>query len=268
MSTIREIFEEHKTYANQLFKLALADIERTYRGATLGWSWAVIKPAVTIFVYWFAFDVGLRGGQDMDGYPFFLWLLAGISSWFYMGDMINTGASSIRKYSHLVTKMKFPVSTIPTFVNMAGLIVHMAIMVLVFITFMISGHMPDVYWLQVLYYMFWMFVFSNAWSLFAGMISAMSKDFNNLVKSMTMAIFWLSGIMYDPTRIDIPWLRVLFKFNPVTFVSTGYRYSLIYQRGFWEDPSETYCFLITLAVMILLSLWAYKKLRKDIPDVL
>ena len=268
MSAIKEIFEEHKAYSNQLLKLALADIERTYRGATLGWAWAVIKPAVTIFIYWFAFDVGLRGGSDIDGYPFFLWLLAGICSWFYMGDMINTGAASIRRYSHLVTKMKFPVSTIPTFVNMAGFIVHLAIMVLVLLTFMLSGHMPDKYWLELLYYMFWMFVFCNAWSLFAGMISAMSKDFNNLVKSMTTAIFWLSGILYDPRNIDIPWLRTVFKFNPVTFICTGYRNALCYQKWFWEVPEETYCFLATLAVMWILSLWAFNKLRKDLPGVL
>ena len=114
---IGEIIKDHITYLQQIFKLAKADLVKTYRGAALGWSWAIIKPAVTIFVYWFAFSIGLRMGGDVDGYPYFLWLISGLLPWFYMSEMITSGTDTIRKYSYLVTKMKFPVSTIPTFVS-------------------------------------------------------------------------------------------------------------------------------------------------------
>ncbi len=60
------ILKEHKTYRQQILKLAKADLVKTYRGAALGWSWAIIKPAVTIFVYWFAFEIGLRAGKDVN----------------------------------------------------------------------------------------------------------------------------------------------------------------------------------------------------------
>ena len=118
-----DIIKEHIQYRQQIFKLAKADINKTYRGAALGWSWAIIKPAVTIFVYWFAFSIGLRAGKDVNGFPFFLWLIAGIIPWFYIGDMISQGVDAIRKYSYLVTKMKFPVSTIPTFFSLSKLLV-------------------------------------------------------------------------------------------------------------------------------------------------
>ena len=54
-----KILKEHWQYRQQLIKLAKADLVKTYRGAALGWSWAIIKPVVTIFVYWFAFEIGL-----------------------------------------------------------------------------------------------------------------------------------------------------------------------------------------------------------------
>ena len=69
------IIKEHWQYRHQLLKLAKADIVKTYRGAALGWSWAIIKPTVTIFVYWFGFEIGLRSGKDVNGFPFFLWLM-------------------------------------------------------------------------------------------------------------------------------------------------------------------------------------------------
>ena len=57
MSTFMEIIKDHLQYRHQIFKLAIADLKKTYRGAALGWMWAIIKPAVTIFVYWFTFEM-------------------------------------------------------------------------------------------------------------------------------------------------------------------------------------------------------------------
>ena len=50
--------KEHIENVPQMFKLSIADLKKTYTGAALGWAWAVIKPIVTIFVYWFAIAIG------------------------------------------------------------------------------------------------------------------------------------------------------------------------------------------------------------------
>ena len=63
--TIVTIVRDHIDYRKQIFKLAGSDLRRTYRASALGWSWAIIKPLVTIFVYWFAFAIGLRRGGDI-----------------------------------------------------------------------------------------------------------------------------------------------------------------------------------------------------------
>ena len=117
INTLINIIKEHIAYKKQIRKLAMADLTKTDRGAALGWMWAIIKPTVTIFVYWFAFSIGLRMSSNVNGYPYFLWLIAGVVPWFYMSEMISGGTDAIRRYGYLVTKMKFPVSTIPTFVN-------------------------------------------------------------------------------------------------------------------------------------------------------
>ena len=65
-----DIIKDHITYKQQILKLAKADLVKTYRGAALGWAWAIIKPAVTIFVYWFAFEIGLRAGKDVNRISF------------------------------------------------------------------------------------------------------------------------------------------------------------------------------------------------------
>ena len=249
-------------------KLAKADLKKNYSGAVLGWAWALIKPAILIFVFWFAFTMGLRKGGDVDGYPFFLWLIAGMIPWFYMRDMITGGANSIRRYKYLVTKIKFPISTIPTFISMANLVVHFGLMLVLLGIYIAFGYMPTVYWMQLPLYMLLMFLFFTVWGLFAGVLSSISKDFLNLVKSLVQALFWLSGILYDANSINVGWIRSILLFNPVTLIVNGYRNSLIKQVWFFEDLTELRNFAIVFVIMLVLALWAYKKLKKDIPDVL
>lgn len=269
MKTLIEVIKSHFEYRKQILKLAKSDIIKTYKGAALGWLWAIIKPAITIFVFWFAFSIGLRSGKPIEGYPFFLWLIAGMIPWFFMRDSITGGASSLRRYTYLVTKIKFPICTIPTFVALSLFIVHVGLMAIVIVVYMAYGYMPDIYYLQLPFYMFLMFLFFSTWGLFASVLSAMSRDFLNLVKSITTALFWLSGIIYDVSRIENhPIIKDILLFNPVTIVANGYRDSFVYKQWFWENPQRLINFGIVYLVMLVLAIWAFKKLRKDVPDVL
>jgi len=257
---------EHREYRVQIFQLAAADIVKTYRGSALGWSWAIIKPTVTIFVYWFAFDIGLRAAQSVNGFPFFLWLIAGIIPWFYMSEMLT--ARPLNRYSYLVTKIKFPVSTISTFGSISKLYVHIGLVAIVASIFVLSGYPVDIYYLQLPIYMGFMFLFFTCWSLFAAPLSAISKDFANIVTSLVTAIFWMSGIMWDVNTIDIEWIRKLLLFNPVTFVANGYRNVFVYKKWFWEDEFGLAAFGLILLGMFLMSIYTYHRLRRDIADVL
>ncbi len=261
--------KEHTENRVQVMRLAVADLKKTYHGSALGWAWAVIKPMFTIFVYWFAVSVGLRSGKDVDGYPYLLWLVSGIIAWFFMTDAIMGGTGCIRKYSYLVTKMRYPVMTIPTFRNISLLVVHLVITAIAILLFWVMGYAPTVYLLQLPLYTGLMFLFFNAWGLFAGMVSAMSKDFSNLVKSVNIGIFWLSGIIWNVENIsNNKLLYELVMLNPVTFLCTGYRNCFVYHKWFFEEPRRLIVFLCWYALLGFMSLWAYKKLRKEIPDVL
>ena len=129
MKVIREILKDHYKYRKQIFKLAKADLIKTYKGAALGWAWAVIRPAITIATYYFAFSIGLRVSRPVGEYSYFLWLLAGITPWFYFSAVFTAGAGSIRKYSYLVTKIRYPVSTIPTIINLSHMTTHLVVLI-------------------------------------------------------------------------------------------------------------------------------------------
>ena len=265
-------------------KLAKADLIKTFSGAALGWAWAIIKPAVLIFVLWFAFGLGLRLGSTMpNGFPFLLWLIAGLIPWFFMNEMLTEGANALRQYNYLVTKMRFPIATIPTFVGISKLYVHLFLIVLTVIIFLAYGYTPDKYMLQLPIYMFLMLLFFVAWAQFSSLLTCISKDFYNLVQAATQALFWLSGILYDVNAMAVPgWLKIFLMLNPISFFASGYRNVFIYKVWIWEDHSplwirafginvEVYpvaLFAVMLFIMAALALWAYRKLYKEIPDVI
>ena len=261
--------KEHKANIHQIIKLSVADLKKTYNGSALGWAWAVIKPVFTIFVYWFAIAIGLRSGGAFEGYPYILWLVSGMVSWFFMGDAITGGTTCIRRYSYLVTKMKYPIMTIPTFTNISNLIVHVILVAVTVILFWIMGYPATIYLLQIPVYMLLMFMFFNAWALFAGLVSCIGKDFANLVKSLNVAVFWLSGILWNIENIaNSKMLYRILMLNPVTFICYGYRNCFVNHVWFFEQPKRLLYFLCWYLLLGFFSIWAYKKLRKEIPDVL
>ena len=265
---MNSIIKEHISFKNQIIKLAKADLVKTYRGAALGWFWAIIKPCITIFVYWFAFSKGIRSEKDVGEYSFFLWLIAGMVPWFYMSEMITQGTGAIRKYKYLINKMKFPISTISTFVSLSKFFVHICMVIVLILVFILKGQSLNKYILQLPVYMIFMFLFFTSWSLFSAPLAAISKDWHNLINSLITAIFWMSGILWDVSNIDNEVLRYILRINPVTFLSEGYRNAFLYKKWFFEDIYVFIGFLVILLLMLILSVSVHKKLKKDIPDVL
>lgn len=267
---LKEIINEHISYKSQITSLAKVDINKNFKGSGLGWVWAFVKPTMTIFVFWFAITIGFRGSKNIDGIicPYFLWLVVGMVTWFYMRDMIYSGASCFRRYKHLVTKIKFPVSIIPTFVSLSNLYSHILLMAGVIVLFFCFGFPPSVYWLQLPLYTAFMLMFTIVWSMATGLLSVVSRDFHNMLKAMVSAIFWLSGILFDVNSIPYEWIRVLFYFNPVTYIVEGYRNCFTRHVWFFEQWQQMLCFLFVLFAFVMLALWLYKRLRKEIPDVL
>jgi len=267
MAMLFRILTEHRSLSLQIFQLGWADARRTYRGAALGWAWALIKPATMIAVYWFVIGKGLRAGNTIEGSDYFSWLLCGILPWFYIRDMLSSGTSAFKKYRYLVTKIKFPVSTIATFVNISNLLTHLLLIILIGIIIIISGSLGDpIYLLQLPLYILLTFIFLNLWSLLSGPLAAISKDWSNLVGAVTQILFWVSGILYNIDNINTPWARSVLRLNPINYLVEGYRNSLINKTWFYEDATQLAIFSITMLVFAVLSIGVYSRARNEMAD--
>lgn len=268
------IFKEHRHFGKQILLLAVNDLKKTYKGAAIGPLWAVIKPAFTLFVYWFAFEIGLKSSSGIKAfgneYSRFIFLLVGFVPWFFINDGITQGAKSIRMNKQFVTKVSFPVSTIMTFTALARLFVHLILVVIMYVVLLASGFMPSVYNLQFFLYLPLMFMFFVALTWSTAPMAAFSKDFENMIVSIMSGIFWLSGIIYNSYDLgkNLGWLEKVMYLNPINFFANGYRNAFLYNRWFFENTTELYIFLAEFAVVFVLGIFNYNRLRKTLPDVL
>jgi teichoic acid transport system permease protein len=265
---MRNIVKEHISFRRQLFTLIKLDLSKAYKGSALGWLWAFVQPLLLLFVYWFVLHFGLRAQVTFDRISSLSWLMVGIIPWLFMSDILNKGTSSMRTYKYLVTKMKFPVSVIPTFVGLARFIVHLFLLALTLAYIGFYGEGFQLTWLQLPLYMIAILVFFNAWSLFAAPLAVISKDFENTVKAATRILFWVSAILWNVHFMHIKWIKDALMFNPISFFVEGYRNSILYGKWFYEDPKQLIIFGGIFILVIILAIVTYRRSRKELADLL
>ncbi len=274
-----QIFKEHRHFGKQILLLAKNELIKTYKGAVIGPFWAVIKPAFTLFVYWFAFSIGIKtmgevtvnvNGDLVGTFERFTFMLVGFIPWFFITDSITQGAKCIRVNRQFVTKVSFPVSTIMTYTAVARLYVHLLLAAIMYV-YVIFTQGISVYNLQFFLYCPLMFAFFVVLTWSTAPMSAFSNDFSNMIVSIMSGIFWLSGIIYDSYAFTDElggFLKYFMLINPINFFANGYRNAFLYERWFFEYPLELIIFLVEFLVILVLGMYNYKRLRKTLPDVL
>ncbi len=244
-----------------IWTLAKNDFRKKFAGSYLGIIWALVQPVVTVLVYWFVFQVGLRQTSGAGDVPFILWMLAGLVPWFYFNDALQGGTKSLVEYSYLVKKVVFRIEILPIVKCVSALYVHAFFVLLTYILYCVYGKFPGWYTLQIFYYSFAMFIMVLGLSYATSAITALVRDMEQLVAILLQIGVWATPIMWDLEAIGLPkWLEFLFKMNPMYYIVYGYRDSFIFHKGFWEHPMLTlYYWLFTAAVYI----WGVRTFRRS-----
>ncbi|MGN8913936.1 ABC transporter permease [Anaerofustis butyriciformans] len=265
-----DIFKSNIKNRKKSLAMAKMTLKKRYSGSALGVGWSLVKPILFIFVYWFGIQIGIRGGKSIDGdIPFIFWLMTGIIAWFFINDILNIGISSIRRDSFLVTKVVYPVETIPVYNVMSLFFTHLILLALVFIVLFIFGYYPDIYYLQIIYYTGFLFFFGCVLCTFLSTLAVISRDFEQLVKSTTMIFFWLSPVIWTPSKaIEGSLLFKILKLNPFYYFIQGYRDTFLSKIWFFERPAYTIYIIIFTLLFTLLTAYLYKRLHNEFSDVL
>ena len=242
------------------------DFKSRYLNNYLGIVWAFIQPTITILIFWFVFQVGFKAAPVQET-PFILWLVTGMLPWFFFAESLATATGSILSNSFLVKKIVFRVSLLPLVQITSALILHLFFVFFMFGMFIYYGFYPNLYWLQIGYYIFSLTVLLLGISWLTSSIVIFFRDLNQIVAMILQFGFWLTPIFWMLTMVPETY-RWIFKINPLYYITQGYRDSLIDHVWFWEKPIESLQFWAIALFFFVFGALIFRKLRPHFADVL
>lgn len=250
-----------------IWTLSKNDFKTRFAGSYLGIVWAFVQPIVTVLVYWFVFEMGLKADRTNE-YPFVLWLVSGIVPWFFFSEALNGGTNALIEYSYLVKKVVFKISILPIVKVLSAVFVNAFFVGFTFILCWCYGYTPSLYTIQLLYYIICNFLLVLGLSYFTAAIVVFFRDLTQIINIILQVGVWITPIMWDAEQRLSPGLLRLFKLNPVYYIVDGFRDSLLAGVGFWEKPMWTLYFWLFVIIVFGIGVSVFKRLRIHFADVL
>ena len=263
ITLITEIIERR----NLIYELTRRDFKTKYLGSSLGIIWAFVHPTIYIVILWFVFQVGYKS-KPVENFPFILWMLTGVIPWFFFSECLGNATNAVIENSFLVKKVVFNIGLLPIVKILSSLVIHLFFIVVIFLMFLAYGYPPNLYNLQVFYYLFATIILLLGLSWLSSSLIIFLRDVGQIVNMLLQFLFWMTPIFW-PVGILSPKLQVMIKLNPVYYLIEGYRSAFVYKVWFWEKNYlwTLYFWAVTLIILVV-GAFVFRKLRPHFADVL
>ncbi len=266
VKAFREIIQCNIRLFPRIFRIAKMYLKKKNSSSDLGWFWSLCKPLMYMVMFYFAMSMGFKGAKDIDGIdcPYFVWLISGMSGWFFISDLIGGGPVCFKQNKALVIKAGYPIPVIPMIPVLTNLLIHLIMVIFVLCIAVILGVRPSIYWVQIPLVTILLILFNYLWSFMFGMLNVVSADIFDFIKAIRPAFFWLSGVLFDSR----PRHRHIFLLNPITYLIEGYRSAIAFNEWFWQRTIYTEYFACVMLVMLIITVLLYKRLKNIMAEII
>jgi teichoic acid transport system permease protein len=267
MRFVFQIMKEQLVNLNLIFRLAVYEVKSKYQMHYLGVLWQFLNPTIQVLIFWFVFGLGIRGGNPVGELPYFLWLIVGLIPWFFISPAIIQGSNSVYAKVNLVSKMKFPVSVLPSIVILSNAFQFFIMLIVLGVILVLYGINPGVYLLQLPYYIFCLFAFLYSFTLFSSTISTIIRDYQIVLQSIMRMMLYLTPILWETGQLP-HLLESVLKLNPMYYLIEGYRNMFLGREWFYEDYVYTSYFWISTLFLLFIGSLIHVKFRNKFVDYL
>lgn len=249
-----------------LFALARRNFQKAYMGSYLGFVWVFLQPLLFIGVLYTIFTFGFRAEQQ-TGVPFGLFLLCGVIVWLFFSGNFSANTKTIRDHSFLLTKVDFRLSILPLVGILSSAIPHLFFIGMAVLLAWVSGYPPSIYTIQVFYYFMAMVFLLMGLGWLTSSTNVFVPDVANIVAVFIQFGFWLTPIFWTLERFPERYQWVL-KLNPLYYIVTGYRDSILNHTWFWERPADTIYFWLLTLTLVFFGAMFFRRLKPQFAEVI
>lgn len=259
---LRVNWRELWLYRELLFFLSWRDVTVRYKQAVLGVAWALIQPLLRLVIFSFIF--GRVARLDSEGFPYPIFLYAGMLPWQFFSEALNRSSGSVIGSSTLITRVYFPRLIIPlssigscladfliSFAILGGLMVY-------------YGVLPGWGLLALPPLILAVMLAALGVGIFLSAMTVAFRDFKYVVPFALQIWMYLTPVVYPVRAIPERW-RWLLALNPMTGIVDGFRSALLGKP--WDPGNLAASGLVTLAVLVF-SLYFFRRLESRFADII
>ncbi|WEG73784.1 ABC transporter permease [Vagococcus intermedius] len=270
MNDVKLVLQEQLNNLGIIRRISKYEEKATYQSHYLGLVWQFLNPAIQIGIYYLVFGLGVNQGKQVDGVPFIIWMLIGIIAWFFISSSILGCSNSIYRQVGMVSKMKFPVSILPSVNITSNFVSYRAMMALLIVAMFFGGVTPSLYWLQYFYYFLCMIAFLFAFGILNATITVLVRDYHIMLQSILRLLFYVSGPIWNMKTMaqfqgKDTIVRIL-ELNPIYYIIDGFRDSFLSKAWFWEKGSQTLLFWLIVGFLLIVGSHLHMKFRARFVD--
>jgi lipopolysaccharide transport system permease protein len=207
-------------YRELLWVLTMRDIRVRYKQTVLGAAWAIVRPVLTMLIFSVIF--GHLAKMPSDGYPYPVFVYAGLLPWIFFSAAIGASGQSLVGSANLVSKVYFPRLIIPLSSVGAGL-VDLLISTGVLLAMMLWYRVDWTWHLLAAPLLLVALVFT---ALGIGtLLSALTvayRDFTHLTPFLVQVWMYVTPVIFPVSLVPERWQWLLY-LNPLTGLVEGFR---------------------------------------------
>ncbi len=215
------------------------ELRSRYKGSTLGWAWALVRPLVMLLIYGLAIGVFLGAGRSIP--QFMVYIYCGLLAWGLFSVIVMGCINSVVANGTLLSRASFPRLLLPLSVLLAALVDFVLQASVLLVGYLVFRDLPgpaDLLWFPPA--LFVLILTGLGVGLFFAAVNVYVRDVAFLVDISLQVGFWLTPILYSYGQVvrgaqdfglagDV--VTRIYMLNPMANVALGFH------RALWPGGS-------------------------------
>jgi len=255
-------FAELRRYRDLFYFLVVRDVKVLYAQTILGFSWAILNPAIQIILFTVIF--GKVANVPTDGIPYFLFSTVAIIPWTYMSESMIQSSQSLVSGQGMLGKIYFPRMIFPLTPVLAKL-VDFAISLLLLAGVLIFYKVTPTWNILLLpVFVFYMMLIPAGIGMWLSSLAVRFRDIKFAMSFIIRMLIYTAPVLYSASSIP-PEYRLLYSLNPIVGVMEGYRACLLGGPIHWEFIVPG---MVTSVLLMLSGAMYFRRMERVIVDVI
>ncbi len=256
-------------YRGLFYFLAWRDVLVRYKQTVIGIAWSLLRPLLTIAVFWF---VGWLFHIPDQGVPRILLVTAATLPWQFFSTAFSESANSLIVNSNLLTKVYFPRIIVPASTLIVALIDFLITFCILLLMMILLQFNPGFKVLLMPLFLLLALITAAGSGLLIAALNVKYRDFRYVIPFVIQFGLYISPVAFSSSDIynsqQIPSiLKFLYALNPMVGVIDGFRWCLL--GGAVEINLTGFIISVGISLLLLITgIWYFRKTERHFADVI